>query len=110
MPASAVLGVGFLPAAVLGVIVSKDSATAEVSSNFGKVFAVSENFIKEKGSLKQSDKDQGLIIGDIDGVNLKIKIEKISAGKTRLTVSAHKYMIPKREFASGVIYQISGKF
>ena len=44
--AAAVMGVGFLPGAVLGVIVAKDDAVAEFSTGFDKIFKVSERLMR----------------------------------------------------------------
>ena len=41
--------------------------------------------------------------------DIKIRVEKISWFKTKVTVSARKFMLAKREFAGGVLYQIAEK-
>ncbi len=107
--AATVVGASFLPAAVVGVLVSKDDATGEIAKGMDKVLNVSETFIRQKGVFKKTDKngDTATITGKIEGTDVTIKVEKISWQKTRLTIAARKYMLPKREFAAGILYQIS---
>lgn len=107
--AAAVMGVGFLPGAVLGVVVSKDSVTQDFDKGYDQVFAACEKFLTERGKLGKADKTIGLIVGKVDGADIKIRLEKISWFKTKVTVSARKFMLAKREFAGGVLYQIAEK-
>ncbi len=105
--AATLMGAGFLPAAVLGAIIAQDSMAEDLPAGFDKVFALSEKFIKERGLLKKSEKATGSIVGQVDNHDLKFTLEKLPGGKTRLTVSAHRFLLPRREFAGGVLYQIS---
>ena len=107
--AAAVMGVGFLPGVVLGVIVAKDDVVEDFSKGYAQAFDACEQFIKERGQLVKSDRSKGSIEGKLEGTDVKIKVEKLSWFKTRITVSARKFMMPKREFAGGVLYQISKK-
>ena len=105
--AATFLGVGFLPAGVLGVIAASDHTSTEFSVDSRKLFDTSVRFIKEKGLLEKTDQTQGLISGKVQGAEVKIKLEKLSLWKTRMTVSARKHFFAQREFAGGIIYQIS---
>jgi hypothetical protein len=107
--ASALLGVGFLPGAVLGIVVAKDDAVGELGVGLGRAFDVTAQFVKEHGRLTRADKLKGTIDGNVQGMDVKIRLEKISWFKTRVTVSARKFMLPKKEFAAGVLYQIGQK-
>ena len=107
--AAAVMGVGFLPGVVLGVIVAKDDVIQDFSKGYAQAFDACEQFIKERGQLVKSDRSKGSIEGKLEGTDVKIKVEKLSWFKTRITVSARKFMMPKREFAGGVLYQIGKK-
>ena len=104
--AAAVMGVGFLPGAVLGVVVAKDDAIQDFPKGYGQVFDACLKFIKDRGQLVKSDKDKGFIEGKIEGTDVKVKFEKLSWFKTRVTISARKFMLPRREFAGGLLYQI----
>lgn len=105
--AATIMGIGFLPGAVLGVIVAEDEAKAEFNESFNRVYGVCLAFIKEKGTLKMVDKAKGTITGKIAGVDVAIKVTKLSFRKTGLVVSARKYMMAKREYAAGILYQLS---
>lgn len=106
--ATALAGAAFLPAAVLGVIVATDSSTGEFSVSAAKAFEAALKFVKEKGRLIKADKAKGLIEANIQGVDIKIKVEKISVFKSRMTVAGRKYMLAKKQFAAGILYQIGG--
>jgi hypothetical protein len=104
--AATIMGIGFLPGAVLGVIVAKDSGTADLSVGAGKAFDAALNFVKTNGRVSKVNKDQGIVDGNIQGNDIKIHVEKLGWFKSRMTVSARKYMLPKKEFAAGILYQI----
>lgn len=104
--AAAVMGAGFLPGAVLGVVVAKDDAVDDFPKRYGQMFDACMKFIKERGTVVKFDEGKGTIEGKVDGVSVKVKLEKISWNKTRVIISARKLMLPKREFAGGLLYQI----
>ena len=107
--AATILGVGFLPAGVIGALVGKDSASAEFSQNLNKVYDVALKLMKEIGEVKTEDKTGGTIKGKVDGVDITLKVETTVDKKTKATASARQIMIPKPEFAGGVIYQLKEK-
>lgn len=107
--AATILGVGFLPAGVAGVLMGSDSSSAEVNAAYDKTYGVSLNLIKGIGKLKSEDKSKGIIKAKVDGVDVTVRIAEKSKRKVELTVSARKMMLPKPEFAGGVLYRISEK-
>lgn len=107
--AAAVMGVGFLPGAVLGVVVAKDDAVQDFNKGYAQVFEVCERFLKERGQVTKAEKAKGTIDGKIEGTDIKISVQKVSWFKTRVRVAARKFMLPKKEFAGGVLYQIAEK-
>jgi hypothetical protein len=104
--AATMMGVGFLPGAVLGIVVAKDASTADLAIGAGKAFAAALKFVKEKGRVTKSDKATGTIEGNVQGVDIKIKVEKVGWFKSRMTVAGRRYMMPQKEFAAGILYQI----
>jgi hypothetical protein len=107
--AATLLGVGFLPGAVLGIVVAKDDAIGELGVGLGRAFDMTVQFVKDHGRLTRSDKAKGIVDGSVQGMDVKIRLEKISWFKTRITVAARKFMLPKKEFAAGILYQIGQK-
>lgn len=107
--ATAVMGASFLPGAVLGVIVADDDAAKDFNKGYGAIFDHCEKFLKDHGQIKTSDRKKGMIDGKIDGVDVKFEIQEISWIKTRVKVTARKFMLPKPEFAGGILYQIGEK-
>ena len=74
--ATALAGVGFFPGAVLGIIVAKDDAQSELKVGFDKVFNVSVAFIKEKGFIKKVEREQGMILGKIEGTDILLNLRR----------------------------------
>ena len=107
--AATLLGVGFLPAGVAGVLIGKDSSQLNFNADFQRVFDVSLGVIKNMGTLTQQDAASGVLKGKVDGCNTAIKIKQNQDGSTQVTVSARKYLLPKPEIAGGVLHEISGK-
>lgn len=107
--AATILGVGFLPAGVAGALLGKDHATAEFSVGVSKLYDVAAQALKTAGQVTLQNKAQGILKGKIDGCDINITIEQKTGGKTALTISARKYMLPKQEIAQGLLYQIQEK-
>ncbi|MDP2653303.1 MAG: hypothetical protein Q8Q08_04655 [Candidatus Omnitrophota bacterium] len=104
--AAAILGVGFLPAGVAGMLLGNDDSTADVSQGFDKAYDTALAVVKETGELKSEDRAKGVIKVKIDGADVAIAVEKSAKGST-IKVSARKFMIPKPEVAGGVLYRIT---
>ncbi|MCK5580276.1 MAG: hypothetical protein KAJ18_03290 [Candidatus Omnitrophica bacterium] len=107
--ATAILGVGFLPAGVVGVLIAKDRGTAEFDVGLSEVFSVSKQIVAELGKIKSVNEAKGLIKAKVNGSDVAINIIEQEKNKTKVTVSARKMMIPKPKIAEGVLYEISEK-
>lgn len=107
--AAAILGVGFLPAGVVGIMIGKDDSTADFDVKFDKAFAVALDVIKENGELKSEEKAKGTIKAKMDGADITIVIAEKTKSSVTITASARKMMLPKPEIAGGVIYKITEK-
>ncbi len=106
---ASIVGIGFLPAGVATVLVSKDHSVDEYNYGLETVYNASVALFKEKGTLEKADQEKGTIIGKLEGCNVAIKLEKVSKAKTKITVSARKMLLPKPKVAGGIIYQIFSK-
>ena len=105
--AATVLGAAFLPAGVVGVLVGKDSSTAEYKADYDELYDVSLSVINEIGELKNEDRGKGVIKAKVNGSDVAIKMEKTPEQKIQVTISARKLMLPKPEVAGGIQYRIS---
>ncbi len=106
--ATAALGVGFLPAGAVAMLVSKDHVDEYFKHNVEQVFAASESLMKEVGETVSADKASGSLKGKIDGADVTVKVEQVN-NQTQVTVSCRKMMLPKVEIASGFMYQLKEK-
>ncbi len=102
-------GMAFLPVGVAAMFSGSDSAVANFNVNYDKAFSVSAEVLKQMGALQNENKAGGELSGAISDCDTKVKIEKIKDNTIKITVSARKFMMPKREIASGVLYEITQK-
>ena len=107
--AATVLGVGFLPAGIIGAIVAKDDSRAEFSQSLDKTFDTTINVLKEMGEVKSADKASHVIRGKVSGADITVKVEKGEGRKTKVTVLARQFMLAKSEIAGGIIYRLKEK-
>lgn len=105
---SVLAGAGLLPVAVAATLVGKDSSEASFALAFDKVYDAASLVLNESGKVKE-DKASGVINATIDSVMIKVKVQKVSDKETKIVVSARKYLLPRPEIASGIIYKISQK-
>lgn len=105
--AATILGVGFLPAGVAGVLLGKADSVAEYSQSFDKVYDAGMKLIQKIGELKSEDKNSGTIKGKISGADVTLVFTPHENKKISVKVTARQMMIPKDEIAAGVLYQLS---
>jgi len=99
-------GVGFLPAGVATLLVSKDHSLEEFDVSFNEAYQASLAVVKEQGKLEKENFKKGTIKGKIDGYDIAISVKEGGEKKTSVTVSARKLLLPKPKIAAGIIHQI----
>ena len=104
--AATVLGVGFLPAGVAGVLISKDSAQEEFSVSYNDAFVAAEKVIRENGADVSVNRNSGEITAKIGRTKIKIEVSKVESKLVTVTVSARKMLIPQRQEAEKILYKI----
>ncbi|HOW35244.1 MAG TPA: AsmA family protein [Candidatus Omnitrophota bacterium] len=105
--AATILGVGFFPAAVVGAMVSKDSAEIAYHASVDAVFKAVGEVVKKIGEVKSEDKAKGEIKAKAEGCDLTIAFKKDDRGLTNVKVAARQFMLPKPEVAGGILYRVS---
>ncbi len=100
------LGTGFLPVGVASALVGEDAAVAEFDRNFSAVFDTALSVVRQSGEVSESDREKGVIKGNVDGNDVTVKIERPVEGKVKAMVSARKFLMPQKEAAAGVLYKI----
>ena len=104
--AATLLGVGFLPAGVAGALVGQDSGVQEFVRSAESAYRAALKAVREMGELKSENRDAGVIKAKVDGADVAVRVEAVGGSKSKLTVSARKFLLPKPEIANGVLYQI----
>jgi uncharacterized protein involved in outer membrane biogenesis len=107
--ASAILGVGFLPAGVAVTLMGKDSAQNDFNIPFEKVYAAALNTVQALGQVKSENKDSGIIKVLIDKDDVTIKVQQTTEKTTRIMVQARHLLLPQPQIAGGILQQISDK-
>lgn len=102
-------GVAVLPVAIVATFAGKDSATADFSVDFDRVFDTSVGVLKKMGRVDREDKPAGLIVAEVNSAKVELKVSKKANNKSGVFVSARRYMLPRPEVAAGVLYEISEK-
>ncbi len=107
--ASAVLGVGFLPAGVALTLLGKDSAKETFDTGFNNAYAVSLSILEKSGSVTEKNKETGIIKAAVNKNDVTVRIEQKTPRSVEITVSAKRLLLPKPEIAKGILYDISDK-
>ncbi|MCX5702201.1 MAG: hypothetical protein NTW64_04395 [Candidatus Omnitrophica bacterium] len=105
--ATLLTGVAALPVAAVFTLAGKDYAEQDFNVSWQEAYAAGLRAIKNAGTLKNEDSVGGVINADVGGSQVTLKLKKIDEGKTRITVSARKFMLPQPEVAAGVMYKIT---
>ncbi len=98
-------GTAILPVAAAAVFVGKDSVSQEFGVGFEKAYAASIDALGRSGKIKRQDKASGVISADIKGTDVSLEVKHL-AGKSRISVSARKLMVPRPEIAAGILYKV----
>jgi hypothetical protein len=106
---SALAGVAILPAAIAITFAGRDSAQQDFDAAVSDLYNAASEVLNRSGKVAREDKTTGVIIASVNGADVTVKLKKVSERKTRVTISARKYILPRPEVASGILYQISGK-
>jgi len=107
--AAMLTGVAILPVAVVATFVGKDSVEQVIDTDFEHAYEISLEAVKGMGKITKQDASNGVIKADINGSTVALILRKSAANKTKITVSARKYMFPEPDIAGGVLYQILDK-
>ncbi|MDD5165836.1 MAG: hypothetical protein PHQ57_00395 [Candidatus Omnitrophica bacterium] len=105
--AAMLTGVAFLPVAIAATFAGRDSVQQDFNATSDKAYEVSLAVLKRMGKVTREDKAGGIIKADVNSVSVALRLNKKSANKTEVIVSARKYLFPKPEIAGGVLHEIS---
>jgi len=107
---SMLAGVAILPVAVAATFTGKDSAEQDFDAAFDTVYALGLSVLKKMGKVTLENATEGVIKANINAAMIAVKLRKVSEKKTKVVVSARKYLLPKPQVAAGVIYEMLAQF
>ncbi|MFH1201498.1 MAG: hypothetical protein V1674_01250 [Candidatus Omnitrophota bacterium] len=99
-------GVGFIPVVVGTALIEKDSVQQDVNVPLAKLYSKCLEVLKLNGKITKEDSAKGIINAKVNDVNIKVRLKELSATSSSITISARKYMLPKAEIASGILYKV----
>jgi uncharacterized protein involved in outer membrane biogenesis len=107
--ASMLTGAAALPVAAVLSFTGKDYAQDSFNATMDKAYDAGLQVLKQMGVVKRENRPKGIINAEVKGAGVTLKLKKLDASTTEITVSARKLGLPKPEVASGVIYEITDK-
>jgi len=102
----ALSGVAALPVAVTLRVVGRDAVQQDIDMKIEALYELSLKVLDELGDIKKQNRAAYAITANIRGTEVTARLKEVSAGVTRLTVAARKYLLPRHEIASGALYEI----
>lgn len=106
LAAQTLLGVGFLPAMAIGVVVAQDDVKEDLHYSFSRVYDESLKLVKEIGTLKKADAKEGQIFAKIYGADVVIQVQDKGWSKSSVSIKARKYLLARLEIANGILFQL----
>ena len=104
--AETLLGVGFFPAAVIGIAIAKDDVKMELNYSFNRVYQESLDLVQGLGVVKKTDLKQGQILAKVYGSDIAINIQDKGWNRAYIRIQARKYLLARFEIANGLLYQL----
>ncbi|TBR17806.1 hypothetical protein EPO66_02030 [bacterium] len=100
-------GVAALPIAAAFTFAGKDYAEGDFDVSWDPAYEAAIKQLAKAGKIKSENKQNGIIIANVSGAGVTLRLKKIKDNKTHIVVSARKFGLPQAEIASGVIYRLS---
>ncbi|MFH1441390.1 MAG: hypothetical protein ABIH18_05065 [Candidatus Omnitrophota bacterium] len=107
--AASLAGAVFLPAAAVGLLTADDSSDIDIHASFEQAFKVSLEVINGLGKVKKEDEKQGVILANVEGSDVTVKITPVDNKTVKLKVSARKFFLADEKLAGNILYQIKEK-
>ena len=105
--AATILGVGFLPAGIAGVLLSSDSSTVEYAVNRERAYKEAAGLLTKIGEITKENKDAYSIRAKVYGSDITVEITEKDKKRSEVKIKARQRMIPKPAIARGITYQLS---
>lgn len=102
-----ILGVGFLPAGIAGVLIGNDSSTVEYAVSRERAYKEIAGLLKRIGKITKEDRHAYSIRAKVYGSDITVGITEKEKKKSEVKIKARQMMIPKPAVARGITYQLS---
>ena len=107
--AAALTGVGLIPLTAASIFAAPDGGRADFTVTYDAAYQAASDLLGRLGTLKQTDQGGGVIKADLPSAAITVRFERMGPATTRVEVSARKYMLPKKDVAQGILYQLAEK-
>lgn len=107
--AAALTGVGLIPITAAVIFGGKDGAQADFTTPYDRAYQAAADLLGGMGKIKVNDRSGGVIKADLPAADVTVEFERKGPATTRVKVSARKFMLPKKEVAQGILYQLTDK-
>jgi hypothetical protein len=105
--AATILGVGFLPAGIAGILIGDDSSTVEYAVGRERAYKEVAGLLKRIGEITGEDRPAYSIKAKVYGNDITVEITGKEKKKSEVKIKARQMMIPKQAVARGIMYQLS---
>jgi len=99
--------VAFAPAGLAMVFTAKDSIGDSFDVAFDEAYKVCLEVVGSIGKIKNTNRGTGVIKARVEGASVTIKLDEVAPGRTNLTVSARRFMLPKLQVSGMVLHKIT---
>lgn len=93
-----------------GYVVSPDTVEGTTHTDDATVWEGALEVVSIMGTLKETSEEAGIILADINGVDVTISLIPLSATDTTVRVKARKMLFPKIRIAQNVYVKVMSKF
>ncbi len=105
--AETLLGIGFLPAAVIGIAVAQDDVKTDLGYSFNRVYHESLKLVQDLGAVKKEDPGKGQILAKVYSSDITIDIQNKGWNRSHIRIQARRYFLARLEIANGLLYQLT---
>lgn len=93
-------------AATGGYALSTDSAEGIVDAKYDDVWEAAFEVFEDQGIIKAANEQHGRIEAEVDGITMKMELDKIGKDSCQMKISGRQNLMPKAKQAEAVFVKI----